>query len=101
MQSEVSVFVSNHILSGNLTIGLSGILVFISQTVSIVADNLMGVQSIGRGGLFLILCCYYFKLFGLEEPKDIVVDLAVNFHLDFLLFGHLFFLPLHLKIQDL
>lgn len=101
MQSEVSVFVSNHISNGGLTIGLPGILVLIRQTRSIITDNLIRVQSIGHGVLFLILCCCYFKLFGLEEPKDIVVDLAVNFHIVVLLFGHLFFLPLHLKIQDL
>ena len=99
MQSEVSVFVSNHILSVSSTIDLPSFLRFIRQTVA--ANNLIIVRSAGRKELFLILCCCYFKLFGSEVPRGTEFDLAASFHLTALLFGHLFFLLLHLKIQDL
>jgi hypothetical protein len=99
MQSEESVFVSNCILRVSSAINLPSFLRLIRQIVA--ANNLIRVQSVGRKELFLILCCCYFKLFGSEVPRGTEVDLAASFHLTALLFGHLFFLLLHLKIQDL
>ena len=63
-------------------------------------NNLIIVLLVGRIKQLLILCCYYFKLFGSMVPKDIEVDPVVSFHLTALLSGHLFFLLLHLKILN-
>ena len=83
------------------SIDLLSFLEFIRQTEFIIAaNNLITVRSIGQIKQLLILYCCYFKLFGSKVLKGIEVDLAASFHLNALLFGHLSFLHLHLKIQD-
>jgi hypothetical protein len=101
MQSEESVFVSNYIFKESSSTDLLSFLKVIRQTDFIIAaNNLITVQSTGQIKQLLILYCCYFKLFGSRVPKGIEVDPAASFHLTALLFGHLFFLHLHLMIQD-